>query len=296
MARTSRVTCTCRPDVLAADVTELDRRGFTVKIHAAGDRSIRAGLDAIEAARKANGESGLRHELAHASFIDPADIPRFARLGAVADYITDHLVSVVDHRRGARCGGEGTWGKDVADPCAARCRRADRVGLRLARSGTRSESMGRDRGARHSAGPARRHCGTLLAGAGRDTHRGTHDLHDQRRARPQTREANRLHRGRQVRGSHRARPQPFQGADRGRQRDEGAAHALRGQAGLRVLRGAELWRTCQPPCRPGVSALIVAVQAPPCTASLSGRRARPASASARARSPSRCACAPSQDR
>ena len=98
-------------DVLAADVTELDRRGFTVKIHAAGDRSIRAGLDAIEAARKANGESGLRHELAHASFIDPADIPRFARLGAVADYspiiwfrssIIDAVLAAVGKGRGER--------------------------------------------------------------------------------------------------------------------------------------------------------------------------------------------------
>lgn len=74
------------PAVLAQDVTELDRRGFTVKMHAAGDRSIRVGLDAIEAARKANGMSGLHHELAHAGFIDPADIPRFRQLDAIPDY------------------------------------------------------------------------------------------------------------------------------------------------------------------------------------------------------------------
>jgi hypothetical protein len=72
--------------LLAKDVTELDRRGFTVKIHAAGDRAIRVSLDAIEAARRANGPSGLRHELAHAGFIDPADIPRFAQLDVVPDY------------------------------------------------------------------------------------------------------------------------------------------------------------------------------------------------------------------
>lgn len=39
------------PEVLKQDVTELDRRGYTVKMHAAGDWSVRAGLDAIEAAR-----------------------------------------------------------------------------------------------------------------------------------------------------------------------------------------------------------------------------------------------------
>jgi predicted amidohydrolase YtcJ len=72
--------------VLAHDLVELDRRGFTVKMHSAGDRSVRMALDAIEAARKANGDSGLRHELAHAGYIDPADIPRFAQLNAVADY------------------------------------------------------------------------------------------------------------------------------------------------------------------------------------------------------------------
>lgn len=72
--------------VLARDLTELDRRGFTVKIHTAGDRSVRMALDAIAAARKANGDSGLRHELAHAGYIDPADIPRFAQLNAVADF------------------------------------------------------------------------------------------------------------------------------------------------------------------------------------------------------------------
>lgn len=72
--------------LLAKDITELDQRGFTVKVHAAGDRSIRIALDAIEAARKANGNSGLHHELAHAGFIDPVDLPRFAKLDATADY------------------------------------------------------------------------------------------------------------------------------------------------------------------------------------------------------------------
>lgn len=74
------------PEVLKKDVTELDRRGYTVKMHAAGDWSVRAGLDAIEAARTANGNSGLHHELAHAGFIAPKDIPRFAKLDAIPDY------------------------------------------------------------------------------------------------------------------------------------------------------------------------------------------------------------------
>lgn len=74
------------PELLARDVTELDRRGFTIKMHAAGDGSVHAGLDAIAAARKANGNSGLHHELAHAGFVSDADIPRFAELDAIPDF------------------------------------------------------------------------------------------------------------------------------------------------------------------------------------------------------------------
>lgn len=73
------------PELLANDLIALDAKGFTVKMHAAGDGSVREGLDAIAATRKANGDSGLRHELAHAGYIHPDDIPRFAALDAVAD-------------------------------------------------------------------------------------------------------------------------------------------------------------------------------------------------------------------
>lgn len=73
------------PDKLASEVTALDAAGFTIKMHAVGDRAVQAALDAIAAARAANGASGLRHEIAHAPFIRAQDIPRFARLGAVAE-------------------------------------------------------------------------------------------------------------------------------------------------------------------------------------------------------------------
>lgn len=70
---------------LQAMLLQLDAAGFTVKIHAAGDRSVRMALDAIEFVRAENGDSGLRHELAHAGYIDETDLPRFAQLGVVAD-------------------------------------------------------------------------------------------------------------------------------------------------------------------------------------------------------------------
>ena len=73
------------PAQLTEMLGKLDRDGFTVKIHTAGDRSVRVALDAIAATRKANGDSGLRFELAHAGFISPLDIPRFRQLNVVAD-------------------------------------------------------------------------------------------------------------------------------------------------------------------------------------------------------------------
>jgi predicted amidohydrolase YtcJ len=73
------------PDLLPAAVTELDRNGFQVHMHAIGDRAIRNGLDAVAAARMANGPSDNRHHLAHIQVVQPADVPRFAALGVVAN-------------------------------------------------------------------------------------------------------------------------------------------------------------------------------------------------------------------
>ena len=71
---------------LAEIVTWLDAQGMSVQMHTVGDRAVRAALDAIEAARKANGEGGPHHQLAHACLIDDADIPRFAKLDVVANF------------------------------------------------------------------------------------------------------------------------------------------------------------------------------------------------------------------
>jgi predicted amidohydrolase YtcJ len=98
-------------ETLAADLVELDQRGYTVKMHAAGDRSVQVGLNAIEVARKSLGNSEKRHELAHAGYIHPDDIPRFAELNAVADLcpiiwhpspIIDAVVSAVGKERGEK--------------------------------------------------------------------------------------------------------------------------------------------------------------------------------------------------
>lgn len=93
---------------LTQDLIMLDAMGITVKMHAAGDASVRAALDAVEAAREANGASGLFHEVSHASFIHPDDIPRFEQLGAAAEFspviwyphpVLDYLSSFLDNGR-----------------------------------------------------------------------------------------------------------------------------------------------------------------------------------------------------
>jgi predicted amidohydrolase YtcJ len=73
------------PGALKRHVTELDSLGFQVHFHALGDRAVREGLDAVEAALDANGPSDRRHHLAHLQLVDPADVARFAPLGAVAN-------------------------------------------------------------------------------------------------------------------------------------------------------------------------------------------------------------------
>lgn len=73
------------PEELNPDVIDLDARGLSVKIHATGDWSLRAALDAFEAAREANGDSGVIHEVSHAELIHPDDIPRFAELNVAAE-------------------------------------------------------------------------------------------------------------------------------------------------------------------------------------------------------------------
>ncbi|MBO6901196.1 MAG: amidohydrolase [Rhizobiaceae bacterium] len=61
---------------------ELD---IAVKIHCAGDAAVTQALDAIDVVRSFNGPTNLTHHIAHASYIAPDDIKRFAELGVAAD-------------------------------------------------------------------------------------------------------------------------------------------------------------------------------------------------------------------
>jgi predicted amidohydrolase YtcJ len=100
------------PEKLKAAVTQLDAEGFQVHFHAIGDAAIRQSLDAVEAARKANGDLGHRHHISHLQLIDGADVPRFRALGVVAnfqplwayadEYITDLTIPFLGPERSAR--------------------------------------------------------------------------------------------------------------------------------------------------------------------------------------------------
>ncbi|HEY7130680.1 MAG TPA: amidohydrolase, partial [Candidatus Limnocylindrales bacterium] len=73
------------PALLAEAVTRLDRAGLQPHFHAIGDRAVRDSLDAVAAARAANGPSDTRPHVAHIQVIHPDDIPRFAALDVAAN-------------------------------------------------------------------------------------------------------------------------------------------------------------------------------------------------------------------
>lgn len=72
-------------DELTAKLIEFDKDGITLKIHCAGEGSVRVALNAIEAMRQANGPDGPRHEIAHSAFFHPTDRERWARNNVVAE-------------------------------------------------------------------------------------------------------------------------------------------------------------------------------------------------------------------
>jgi len=100
-----RGTSFFEPAELNEAVTAIDAHGFQVHIHAIGDRAVREALDAIAAARVANGPDGAgrrgqnqhgagrrgqnqqsgRHHIAHLQVIHPEDVRRFRDLSVVAN-------------------------------------------------------------------------------------------------------------------------------------------------------------------------------------------------------------------
>ena len=73
------------PETLNALVTRFDKMGLKVKLHAVGTGATRTALNAIAAARSANGNSHIFHDIAHSLRYEPADFVRLQELGAVTE-------------------------------------------------------------------------------------------------------------------------------------------------------------------------------------------------------------------
>ena len=76
------------PEDLREAVIAFDAAGVGVFMHAIGDASVRAALDAVEAAHEANGVSGVRHKVAHVNWVHPDDFCRFASIPDVSAEIS----------------------------------------------------------------------------------------------------------------------------------------------------------------------------------------------------------------
>jgi len=76
-------------DTLNHLIAEADAAGFTIHIHAIGDRAVRSALDAFAYSRKVNGPSDNRDQIAHLELVDPADFPRFKALAVIANLQLD---------------------------------------------------------------------------------------------------------------------------------------------------------------------------------------------------------------
>jgi predicted amidohydrolase YtcJ len=72
------------PKTFAELCIAADKQGLIIHVHAIGDAAVKAALDGIAAARKANPGSRLPHTLTHEQFVRPEDFPRFRELGVVS--------------------------------------------------------------------------------------------------------------------------------------------------------------------------------------------------------------------
>ena len=75
-----------KPANFAKLCIDADKLGLIVHTHAIGDLAVHEALNGYDAARKANGNSGLPHTITHLQFVRSEDIGRFKPLGVVAAY------------------------------------------------------------------------------------------------------------------------------------------------------------------------------------------------------------------
>jgi len=72
------------PEALATILVDLSRNGIDPHMHADGDGAVHAGLDGVQALRKAMPGADVRPAIAHDEIVDPVDFPRYKQLGTTA--------------------------------------------------------------------------------------------------------------------------------------------------------------------------------------------------------------------
>nr|WP_206442094.1 amidohydrolase [Streptomyces boncukensis] len=72
------------PQALTRVIVDGHLAGWQLAVHAIGDRAADVALDALERAQRERPRPGARHRIEHAGLIRPDQLPRFARLGALA--------------------------------------------------------------------------------------------------------------------------------------------------------------------------------------------------------------------
>ncbi len=100
-----RGVCTIDPEEFTEEALRASAGGFSVMVHAIGDRANRAVLDTFEVVRRSEPEwqtgqaapnrpwPPLRHRVEHVQVIHPSDLPRLARAGLVASMQPIHATS-----------------------------------------------------------------------------------------------------------------------------------------------------------------------------------------------------------
>lgn len=81
----ARGTITMPPEHIAAQIEATQRAGFDMHIHADGDGSVRAVVDAYEQVQGRLGKQGRRHAICHLSLAHPDDVKRIKSLGLIAN-------------------------------------------------------------------------------------------------------------------------------------------------------------------------------------------------------------------
>ena len=76
------------PERLTQIVRQAHAAGLDMHVHAIGDRTTRVTLDALDTALRETGNQDRRHTICHLQLVDRQDIPRFRRLGVIAQTTT----------------------------------------------------------------------------------------------------------------------------------------------------------------------------------------------------------------